>query len=263
MLKKISSRQNSKFKEIVKFVKKNGRTAKTHFLIEDEREVKRALEAKLKILEAYFLEEYFPVKEVKNSLPENTEVYTFTNSLFKMISYRENPYGLKLLVEIEFPEISMINLSLPILILESIEKPGNLGALLRTADGAGFINVILLNPLCGLNNPNVIRASTGALFSLNIFQIASLCDLDFLKENGLKIVAADPYGEKNYFDVNLLKNGAIVLGNEDKGLSKELKEYADLLVKIPMSGSADSLNVAQAGTIMMFEAQRQKIVSVK
>ncbi|MBO7205985.1 MAG: RNA methyltransferase, partial [Kiritimatiellae bacterium] len=141
------------------------------------------------------------------------------------------------------------------------EKPGNLGTILRSADAAKVAAVIVCNRTTDIPNPNVVRASTGTMFSVPIAEATSDEALEFLKSRGFKILAATPHAEKLHFEVDLTGNVAVALGAEQYGLTAKWMDGAELRVRIPMLGLADSLNVSAAATILVFEAVRQRIAS--
>jgi len=144
------------------------------------------------------------------------------------------------------------------LVVEAIEKPGNLGTILRSADAAGCDAVIVCDPVTDIFNPNVVRASTGVLFSVPLVVEESTRVQAWLKAKGVRMVATTPAAEKIYSDVDLRGSLAIVMGSEQYGLSKFWLENCDVPVRIPMAGQADSLNVAMATIITLFEAVRQR-----
>ena len=260
---KITSAKNDKIKELIKFKNKNGKLSNNEILIEGSRELERALRAGIDFIEAYFCNELInnDQKELLADVTANTEkLFQVDKFIFEKIAYKNNPFGIIVkakFIPSELEDIKIIDNSL-ILIAESIEKPGNLGALIRTADGAGIETIILANKITDYRNPNVIRASTGTIFSKQIVEANSKDIISFLKKNNIDVIAADPYAKKMYYDIDYSKNTAIVVGSEAFGLSDEFKENADTLVKIPMKGFADSLNVNQAATIILYEAVRQR-----
>ena len=260
---KITSTKNEKVKDLIKFRNKNGKLSENEILIEGSRELKRALVANIKLLEAYFCPDLIDddQKELLADVTSNSEkLFQVDKYVFEKIAYKNNPFGI--IVKAEFipsklEDIVISDNSL-ILVVESIEKPGNLGALMRTADGAGVDTIILADKITDYRNPNVIRASTGTIFSKKIVEASSQDIIAFLKKNNIDTIAADPFAEKMYYDVNYSKKTAIVVGSEAFGLSENFKNNADTLVKIPMEGFADSLNVNQAATIVLYEAVRQR-----
>ena len=260
---KISSAKNEKIKDLIKFRNKNGKLSQNEILIEGSRELERALAVGINFIEAYFCTELInnDQKDLLADVTANSEkLFQVDKYVFEKIAYKNNPFGI--IVKAEFipsklEDIIITDNSL-ILVAESIEKPGNLGALMRTADGAGIDTIILANKITDYRNPNVIRASTGTIFSKQIVETTSEDIISFLKKNNIDIIAADPYAKEMYYDIDYSKKIAIVVGSEAFGLSDEFKENADTLVKIPMKGFADSLNVNQAATIILYEAVRQK-----
>jgi TrmH family RNA methyltransferase len=150
-----------------------------------------------------------------------------------------------------------------VIVTEAIEKPGNLGTVLRTADAAGAAAVIVCDRTTDVHNPNVVRASTGALFTVPVAEATSEEALAFLKKRGFRILAATPHAEKLHSEVDLTGGVAIALGAEQYGLTAKWMDGADLRVRIPMLGVADSLNVSSAATILAYEAVRQRIASGK
>ena len=145
-----------------------------------------------------------------------------------------------------------------ILVLESVEKPGNLGAVLRTADAADADAVIICDPLTDLYNPNLIRASLGAIFTRQVAAATSGEAIKWLKDNNIKIYTAQLQDSSWYYDTDMTCGTAIVMGTESTGLSDVWRMAADAHVKIPMLGSLDSLNVSVSAAILAFEAVRQR-----
>jgi TrmH family RNA methyltransferase len=159
------------------------------------------------------------------------------------------------LADLKLPENALV------IVTEAIEKPGNLGTILRSADAARVAAVIVCNRATDIHNPNVVRASTGTMFSVPIAEATSGEALEFLKSRGFKILAATPHAEKLHFEVDLTGNVAIALGAEQYGLTAKWMDGAELRVRIPMLGLADSLNVSAAATILVYEAVRQRIAA--
>jgi TrmH family RNA methyltransferase len=251
----ITSLQNERVKRIIKLQRKaSARRAEGLTVIEGAREVSRAIENGWQPAELWFCPALVAEK------PGDGEWFQCSREVFEKMSYREGPDGIlavgplvgKTLAELELPENPLI------LVAEGLEKPGNLGALLRTADGAGADAVIVCDSATDLNNPNVIRASIGTLFYLPVAEATSEETVAFLKGKGIKILSAVPDAEAVYTDVDLRVPVAIVVGAEDKGLSSIWKSGADLNVKIPMLGKNDSLNVSVSAAILLYETVRQR-----
>lgn len=279
MSAEITSVQNERVKRIIRLQRKASvRRAEGLTVIEGAREVSRAVENGWRPVELWFCPELGDSQprppKAEAGLPEAgrqrpTEVAMNANerewvecsrAVFEKISYREGPDGVlavgplvgKTLAELDLPENPLI------LVAEGLEKPGNLGALLRTADGAGVDAVIVCDPATDLNNPNVIRASIGTLFYLPVAESTSDEAVAFLKEKGIKILSAVPDAEAVYTEIDLKGPLAMVVGAEDRGLSAGWKTVSDLNVRIPMLGKNDSLNVSVSAAVLLYEAVRQR-----
>ena len=180
--------------------------------------------------------------------------------LYRKAAYREGTEGI--IAEVEVKEFSLNDLSLPenplIVVLEAVEKPGNLGAILRSADAAGADAVIVCDPLTDLYNPNLIRASIGAIFTVPTVAASSEEVIPWLKAKGIKILTAQLQDSKLYYDTDMSCGTAIVMGTESTGLSGKWREAADAHIRIPMLGRLDSLNVSVSAAILLFEAVRQR-----
>jgi TrmH family RNA methyltransferase len=193
------------------------------------------------------------------------EVVEVEEHVLRAATYRDRPEGILVVAKIRDHPLT----ALPVVenglyvVAESIEKPGNLGSLLRSADAAGVDGMILCDKRTDLYNPNTITASTGALFSVPIADCSSEDAFAWLSDNKIATIAATPEAEKIYYDTDLTIGIAIVVGAEQYGLSDFWKTRADINVKIPMLGYIDSLNVATAATVALFEAARQRAASGK
>ncbi len=187
-------------------------------------------------------------------------LFELSKDAFAKVAYRERPDGL-LAVAPQWQR-RLDDLALPatpfLLVVEAIEKPGNLGTILRSADAAGCHAVIVCDPVTDIFNPNVVRASTGVLFSVPLVVDESPRVLAWLREKRIRTVATTPAAEQIYSDADLRGPLAVVMGSEQYGLSEFWLKNADLPVRIPMAGQADSLNVAMATIITLFEAVRQR-----
>ena len=258
----ITSLQNPKVKELVKFRKKVGKISESTVLIEDKREILRALDAGIEFSEVYVCEEFIGIagKDTLNEVLKIAKaVFYMSKAVFEKAAYKSDPFGIIIKAELPLKKLKDIPETEGfILVAERIEKPGNLGALIRTADGAGINTIILADKITDHRNPNVIRASTGTIFSKKIIEASTYETITYLKSEKFNIISADPYGETIYSDVDLTGKIAVVVGSEAFGLSETMKKKADVLVSIPMKGVADSLNVNQAATIILYEALRQR-----
>jgi RNA methyltransferase, TrmH family len=189
-----------------------------------------------------------------------SEVLTVNRDVFEKMSYRENPDGWLALFPTPQRKLSDLKLgAIPLVIVaESVEKPGNLGAMLRTADAAGVDAMLVCDPRVDLYNPNVIRASRGAIFSVDCIETSNHEALSYLREHGLRTLAATPQAESLYSDVDFKLPVAVVVGTEDNGLTDFWLSQADVKVKIPMIGKVNSLNVSIATALIVYEAVRQR-----
>jgi RNA methyltransferase, TrmH family len=192
------------------------------------------------------------------------EALTVSRAVFEKMSYRDNPDGWLALFPIRHASFETLESSgllsdVPLIIVaESIEKPGNLGAMLRTADAADVDALLLCDPRVDLWNPNVVRASRGSVFSVPVVECDNTSALDWLQSRKIQIIAATPAADLLYSDVNLKESLAIVVGTEDKGLTDFWLQHAELKVKIPMLGKVNSLNVSVSTALIVYEAVRQR-----
>lgn len=193
---------------------------------------------------------------------EPVETLTLSRAVFEKISHRENPDGWMGIFPTPKLSLDQIQLSNPALVLvaESLEKPGNLGAILRTADACHADAVLVCDPRVDVWNPNVIRASRGAVFAMPVVEINSSEAVTWLKSNKMRILAATPSATEIYTNVKLTESIAIVVGTEDEGLTDFWMQQADLKVKIPMLGKVNSLNVSIASALLLYEAVRQRTI---
>jgi TrmH family RNA methyltransferase len=265
-VEKISSLQNPRVKQLVKLRDRRSRDEAGVFLVEGYREIRRALEKKVALMELYFAPEWFLGENepalIEQARTAGAQVFELSKEAFAKVAYRERPDGLlaiapqwrRTLADLVLPESPFV------LVVEAIEKPGNLGTILRSADAAGCDAVIVCDPVTDVFNPNVVRASTGVLFSVPLVVDESARVHAWLQEKNIRSVATTPGAEKIYSDVDLRGPLAVVMGSEQYGLSEFWLKHADLPVRIPMAGQADSLNVAMATIITLFEAVRQRSV---
>jgi TrmH family RNA methyltransferase len=188
------------------------------------------------------------------------QTFEVTPAVYERIAYRGSTEGVVAVVKQHDRSLTDISLGdNPLLVvLESVEKPGNLGAVLRSADAAGATAVIVCDPLTDLYNPNLIRSSTGAFFSVPCVACTSQECIDFLKARHIRILTAQLQDSNLYYDTDMCQATALVMGTEATGLTDLWRTVADAHIRIPMSGCADSLNVSVSAAILMFEAVRQR-----
>ena len=260
----ITSAQNQSVKHLVKLRDRRTRDREQVTLLEGYRELTRAGEYGMEIIDCYFSPEHFlgtneyPLLE--RLAGAGVKVTRLAPFLLEKVTYRERPEGLLAIAKMRDHSLELLpEFDDPLyLVAETIEKPGNLGSMLRSADASGTDALIVCEKMTDLYNPNVIRASTGALFSVP----TAVCDNDsalrYLRERNIKILAATPHTDFKYTDVDLTCGVAVVVGAEQTGLTDFWMDQADLKVNIPMLGEIDSLNVASAATILLYEAARQR-----
>jgi len=258
----ITSLQNPKIKEVVKLRDRRPRDETGLFIIEGYRELKRALDAGRPIQTLYYCPELFLGSNegaLRNQCKEAVQIEC-TKEVFAKISYRDRPDGLLAVAPQVHLRLSDLKLKKNpfLLVAESIEKPGNLGTILRSCDAAGVDAVIVCDPTTDIHNPNVVRSSVGTLFTLPVIEASSEETLAYLKEHGIAVLAATPHAKSEFTQTDLKVPLAIVVGTEQYGLSENWMKNADISVRIPMFGIADSLNVASATTILLYEVVRQR-----
>lgn len=280
MITKITSASNPKLRYIQKLKDKKFREEEKRIFVEGFREIQRALssiDSKIphkKIFPKFEPEilcispEWFLGNQewnlIQNFQKNGGKIWEFSKPLFEKISYRDRPDGLIAISKLPSCNWDYHFLqALPphnnlILIIEGVEKPGNLGTIIRTANGAGVSMVIVTDGKTDIFSPNVIRASTGILFHIPIFQGSTTKVLMDLKQFGYKLIALSPDASLVYTKANLTGNIGLVFGSEQYGLSNEARSLVDDSIRIPMLGEADSLNLAQSCGIVMYEALRQK-----
>lgn len=260
----ITSLQNPKIKGALALYERRARDKTSQFLIEGYRELFRANHGKEDILELFFCPDLFLgtneralIEAIEN---RGSKSYLCSEQVFRKLSYRDRPDGLMAVARQRKRALKDIPLSdNPFLVVaEAIEKPGNLGTILRTSDGSGVDGVVVCDRCTDLYNPNVVRASVGTLFTIPVVEADGKETFSWLKEQKIKIVAATPAAQENYTDVDLSGPVAILVGCEQLGLSPLWMEGADIQVKIPMRGVADSLNVAMATALICYEVVRQR-----
>jgi RNA methyltransferase, TrmH family len=265
-VEKITSLQNPRVKQLVKLRDRRPRDEAGVFLVEGYREVRRALEKGVRVQELYIAPEWFLGENepalIAQAQAAGAQVFELSKEAFGKVAYRERPDGL-LAVAPQWKR-SLADLTMKaspfLLVVEAIEKPGNLGTILRSADAAGVDALIVCDPVTDIFNPNVVRASTGVLFSVPVVVAESGPVRAWLKEKGIRAVATTPAATALYTATDLRGPLAIVMGSEQYGLSDFWLKESDAQVRIPMAGQADSLNVAMATIITLFEAVRQRSV---
>ncbi|HTL68627.1 MAG TPA: RNA methyltransferase [Lacunisphaera sp.] len=261
---KITSLQNPRVKQLVKLRDRRPRDEAGLFLVEGYRQVRRALEKGVKLQDLYFSPEWFLGENepalIEQARQAGAQLFELSKEAFAKCAYRDRPDGLLAVAPQWKHTLADLKLGSPpfLLVVESIEKPGNLGTILRSADAAGVDGVIVCDAVTDVFNPNVVRSSTGVLFSVPVVLADSQAVHAWLRAQGIRIVATTPDTPQVYTQSDLRGPLAIVMGSEQYGLSEFWLKESDLRVRIPMAGQADSLNVAMATIITLFEAVRQR-----
>ena len=258
----ISSLQNPSVKNLVKLNKARDRKEQNLFVIEGARELSLALASDYFINEVYVCEELFSKSlypNVLDSVSSDKTTY-ITTKVFEKVAYRTSSDGIIALARPKSHNLSDIRLTDNpfIIILESVEKPGNLGAILRSADAAAVDAVIVCDPQTDVYNPNVIRSSVGGIFTVPTAVCSSKEAMDWLDKNALKSFAAELEASDFYQNIDFSGPSAIVMGTEAEGLTESWLNYATQRIKIPMRGKIDSLNVSVSTAVLTFEAMRQR-----
>ena len=264
----ITSPSNPRLKHVVKLRTCATREETGEMIVEGYRECRRALDAGYRPRAIFHCPDLYLKNEneaalVAEAAARGAEAFACTAPCFRKIAYRERPDGL--LMTGPHVAVRLGGLSLPpdalVVVTEAVEKPGNLGTILRTADAAGAAAVVVCDRATDVHNPNVVRASTGTLFTVPVAEATSDDALAWLKANGFRILAATPHADKLHFEADLSGRVAVALGAEQYGLTAKWMDGADLRVRIPMLGVADSLNVSAAATILLYEAVRQRVAA--
>lgn len=256
MTEYITSSANSKFKRLIALLQKSSeRRESALFTVEGVREISHCIEAGYKPDCIFFC----PDIVSEETLPQCRH-FALSAGLYAKAAYREGTEGaIGVFQAMEHPLSSLHLKDNPLIaVLESVEKPGNLGAVLRTCDAAGADALIICDPRTDLYNPNLIRASIGAVFTVPTAVCTTAQAITFLKSEGIRILTAQLQDSSLYYDCPMTKGTAIVMGTEATGLSDKWRQAADAHIRIPMLGKLDSLNVSVSAAILLYEAVRQR-----
>ena len=260
----ITSAQNAALKHLVKLRDRRTRDKENLTILEGYRELTRSREYGMELVECYFSPEHFLGSNEFPLLEEiaasGVKVTRLAPHLLEKVTYRDRPEGLLAVAKMRKHELSQLpEFDAPLyLVAETIEKPGNLGSMLRSADAVNADGVIICNRQTDVLNPNVIRASTGAIYYVPVAETSSEECVEWLRKHNITSIAASPHSTDVYTDYDMTKGIAIVVGAEQYGLTDYWMNSADVNVQIPMLGKMDSLNVATAATILLYEAARQR-----
>lgn len=261
----LSSAQNPKVKRLLALQQKSSERRQSGlFVVEGLREVLHCVEVGYQ-LDTLFVCPSLYVDEVQTerllrSLPDSVTVFELTPQVYEKVAYRGTTEGV--IAEVKTRHLQLEDLQLRenalIVVLERVEKPGNLGAVLRSADASQADAVIVCDPLTDLYNPNLIRSSIGAIFTVPTVACSSEDCIRFLQERGISILTAQLQDSHLYYDTDMRRSTAIVMGTESTGLTDQWRKAATAHIRIPMLGRLDSLNVSVSAAILLFEAVRQR-----
>ncbi|RTY97656.1 RNA methyltransferase [Flavobacterium sp. RSP49] len=259
-MKQITSIQNPHIKSLVQLQEKaKARKQSGTFLIEGKREISIAIKGGYEIETLLFLPELCSETEA-HQLSENAELIEINKEVYQKLAYRDTTEGILAIAKTKSLRLSDLELSENplILVAEAPEKPGNIGALLRTADAANLDAVIIANPKSDLYNPNIVRSSVGCLFTNQIATGTTAEIIAFLKERKINFYCATLQNSTSYHTQDYTTPTALVVGTEATGLTVAWREEATHNIIIPMQGEIDSMNVSVAAAILIFEAKRQR-----
>jgi TrmH family RNA methyltransferase len=264
----INSSSNPAIKELIRLRKAGERREKNMILVDGRREIELGLQAGLKITDIFYCPDLDQSAGDLGSLSGRTglKISEVSEAVFRKICYKENPDGFLAVAQrpqTALPRLKTSSGDLLVVILEKVEKPGNLGAIIRSAYAAGVDHIIINEAQTDIYNPNVIRASEGYIFKLPPMEASSDDTIRWLEDNKIRSYGAATSAKKEYVEADLRGRCAIVLGSEADGLSKKWLKSADELIRIPMRGDIDSLNVSVSAAIIIFESLRQRHLSQK
>ncbi len=264
----LTSAQNPRIKQLLALQQKSSERRKSGlFVIEGQRELQHCIDAGLKVEAVFWCQELAPqLSTFVSSLSHLTSRFLVSPYVYEKIAYRGSTEGI--IAQVTTPHQSLNDLVINTqkglyVVLERVEKPGNLGAILRSADAAGVSAVIVCDPLTDLYNPNLIRSSIGAIFTVPTVACTSEECIAWLKQQGVQILTAQLQDSNAYYDVDMCRPTAIIMGTESTGLTSIWREAADAHIRIPMLGKLDSLNVSVSAAILMYEALRQRTLASK
>lgn len=261
-MKIISSTQNSYIKDLLKLQDKSReRKKKGLFLVEGKREISLVIKGGYQIETILFVPELFSEKSLQEKQKHTTNCIEITKEVYQKLAYRDTTEGVIAVVKTKSFELSSIQFDTPtplVLVLEGIEKPGNIGAMLRSADAANIDAVLIANPKTDLFNPNIVRSSVGCLFTNQIGVGTTEETIAFLQQQNIHIYSATLQNSNEYHKNDYKQATALVVGTEATGLTQEWRDKATQNINIPMQGEIDSMNVSVAAAILIFEAKRQR-----
>ena len=278
----ITSAQNPRIKHLLTLQQKSSlRRSEGLFVVEGRRELEHCLAAGYEVDSIFCCPELLGESPLPGRTVGEASIFSLPSSLYEKVAYRGSTEGVIAVIKERRLTLDSLLHSSPnssrmppplqlergqggeapsplFIVLESVEKPGNLGAVLRSADAAGADGVIVCDPLTDIYNPNLIRSSIGAVFTVPTVACTSEECILFLKQHGIRILTAQLQDSRLYYDTDMRQPTAIVMGTESTGLTQQWRDAADAHIRIPMMGRLDSLNVSVSAAILLFEAVRQR-----
>jgi len=259
----VTSPANPRLKSLLALRRRRHREQAGQTLVEGYEELALALDAGVRPVALYFCPQLQAPGTgglLDRAAAAGAELVQLSRPAFEKVAYRESPDGWLAVVPAVTADLAALRLGPDplLLVCEAVEKPGNLGAILRTADAAGVAAVLAADPVTDWGNPNLVRASKGTVFAVPVASAAGPQLLAWLRERGIAVVAATPHADVAYTEVDLTGPTAIAVGTEKEGLSAAWLRAARHRVRIPMAGRADSLNVATSAAVITYEAVRQR-----
>lgn len=254
----IESKNNSLLKELKKLKEKKHRTAKGQYIIEGLRFVEEAVKCDANIEYLIFTEEFYEKEQnFVHGVSEDVKKIIMTKPLLEHLCSTETPQGVVAVVDMKNNDLNEGNM---VILVDKVQDPGNMGTIIRTAHAVGAAGIVMTKGTVDVYNDKVLRSTMGSIFHMPIIEDKDLSIVGDLKSQGYKLVVSSLQGQKNFFEEDLTGKVIIAVGNEGNGVSDEVYEIADIKVKIPMPGNAESLNVAIATSVMMYEKVRQNMV---
>ncbi len=256
----ITSVHNPKVKSLLALEKPRERRRQQLFVIEGKKEIGLALQAGYTIGNMFYCVDIFPEQDLASLGIDNKFLVPVSQDVFDKLAVREGSGGVIAVAQMKTHRLEEIKLSANplVLVLEAVEKPGNLGAILRTSDAAGVDAVVICDPQTDLYNPNVVRSSVGCVFTQPVATATSEETIAWLKKNRIRIFCTYLGASKPYTETDFRGSSAIVMGTESTGLSDQWVKQSDANIIIPMRGTIDSMNVSTAAAVVVFEARRQR-----
>lgn len=265
---RITASQNPVIKEVRSLKSKSSREEKGLYFIEGTRFVEEAVKEYVdgtEQIKYIVVSDTFSASDAMNALTDpcerrGTKIYQVPDTLFGSISDTMNPQGILAVLSLKKMYLADARVRGGLIAIpDGVRDPGNMGTIIRTADAAGCAGVIIPDGCVELYNPKVLRSTMGSVYHLPVWHCGSINEaLDFCRENGFKVFASHLEGAVSIYDADMSGNTALIIGSEAEGISDETLQKADVLVKIPMAGKAESLNASVAAGIMIFEAVRQR-----